>query len=141
MLRFLVLTLALGMLAAAARPAGAVAVPPSFVIENAVPGVVFDTPTAIAFLPGGRMLVAEKRGHVWTVTNGVKHSTPLWQRENEVLNEHDRGLLGLAVDPHYVTNRYIYLMYTVDPDSNGTDTNDDAFGRLVRYTVSASDSN
>ena len=104
-------------------------------------GTGFDTPTAIAFLPGGRMLVAEKRGRVYSLLNGVKSSSPVWSRENEVLNEHDRGLLGLAVDPSYVTNRYLYFLYTVDPDSNGTDTNNDAFSRLVRYRMSATDSN
>src|SRR5262245_3024826 len=95
----------------------------------------------MAFLPGGRMLVAEKGGKVWAVTNGTRHPTPLWAGENEVLNESDRGLLGLAVDPAYVTNHFIYLFYSVDPDSDGVDDNDDAFGRLARYTVSFADSN
>src|SRR5258706_7081531 len=118
------------------------ALPPSFVVESVTPGATFDTPTAIAFLPGGRLLVAEKAGVVYSVTNGAKSATPLWTRTNEVLNDGDRGLLALAVDPNYVSNHYIYLMYSVDPDSNGVDTSPtDAFGRLVRYTVSFTDSN
>jgi glucose/arabinose dehydrogenase len=126
-------------LAGAAAPALPASVPSQFVVETIGSG--FDTPTAIAFLPGGRMLVAEKRGHVYTLHNGVKSASPLWNRTSEVLNHHDRGLLGLAVDPNYASNRFIYLLYTVDPDSNGTDDNDDAFGRIVRYQVSATDSN
>jgi len=121
--------------------ASAVTVPPDFVVENAVPGATFDTPTGIAFLPGGRMLVAEKRGRVYSVSKGVKYPTPMWARESEVLNESDRGLLGIAVDPGYVSNRFIYLLYIVDPDSDGVDNNGNGFGRLVRYRVSATDSN
>jgi glucose/arabinose dehydrogenase len=126
---------------AAVAPARAVTLPAQFTVENAVPGVTFDIPTAVAFLPGGRMLVAEKRGRVWSVTNGVRAPAPLWQHEAEVLNESDRGLLGIAVDPAYATNHYLYLLYTVDPDTNGVDDNDDGFGRLTRYTVSFADSN
>ena len=58
-----------------------------------------------------------------------------------MLDEHDRGFLGIAIDPNYAVNRYVYFMYTVDPDSNSVDDNDEAYGRIVRYTVSATDSN
>src|SRR6185503_3155785 len=138
-------TLALGvslLLATLAATAGAdpPSLPPGFVWENAVTGSSFDTPTALAFLPDGRFFVAEKRGRVYLVTNGVQAATPHWSRELEVLNADDRGLLGLAVDPNYYVNHYVYLMYTVDPDSNGTDTDIGAFGRLTRYQVGFTDS-
>src|SRR2546428_7852221 len=125
-----------------AAPARAVTVPDGFVVEDAAPGAAFDTPTAIAFLPGGRMLVAEKRGRIVTVTNGVKSASPLWARETEVHDDGDRGLLGIAVDPAYPTNHYLYLLYAVDPDTDGVDTTPaEDFGRLVRYQVSFLDSN
>ena len=124
-----------------AAPAFAITLPSQFVSENAVPGVTFNTPTAIAFLPDGRMLVCEKRGVIYVVVNGVRQSTPMWDRQAEVLNQHDRGFLGLAVDPNFNTTRYLYMLYTVDPDSNGVDDNDDAFGRLVRYQTSTSNPN
>jgi glucose/arabinose dehydrogenase len=116
-------------------------VPPGFSIESAAPGAPFDTPTGIAFLPGGRLLVAEKRGRVIAVENGVKRPTPMWSGESEVLNSGDRGLLDVAVDPGYVTNHYIYLLYAVDPNGDGNDDDGVAFGRLTRYRVSFSDSN
>lgn len=127
---------------AASPSLAAPAVPPQFVVEDVAPGAAFSIPVGIAFFPGGRMLVAEKGGRVFTVKNGVKHPTPLWDRQSEVLSNGDRGLLGIAVDPRYNgnTNRWIYLLYTVDPDSNGTDSDNDAFGRLIRVQVSASDS-
>ncbi len=135
---------AASLLASCALAASARAVtfePTDFIAENAVFGTAFTAPTAFVYLPGGRMLVCEKAGLVWSVTNGVRHPTPMWNRQNEVLNQGDRGLLAIAVDPNYVQNRFVYLLYTVDPDSNGVDTNSDGFGRLTRYQVSASDSN
>src|SRR5262249_28632957 len=121
-LRLLRLTLCIVACLLYAGVAAAVTVPSLFVDEELAPGVVFNAPTAIAYLPGGRLLVCEKAGHVYALNNGVKSAQPLWNHENEVLNDGDRGLLGIAVDPNYVTNHYIYLLYTVDPDSDGVDT-------------------
>jgi len=137
----LALPLVLLSLVARAPESRAINLPAGFVAEDVAPGAAFVNPTQVAFLPGGRMLVAEKRGRVWIVNNGVKNATPLWQADNEVLDESDRGLLSIAVDPNYVTNHFVYFLYTVDPDSNGVDTSDPGFGRLTRYTVSFSDSN
>ena len=121
--------------------AGAALVPAQFVDESVSPGATFTEPTAIAYLPGGRMLVAEKRGRVYSIAGGVKSANPLWSRENEVMDDGDRGLLGIAVDPNYVANHFIYLLYSVDPDSDGVDTTPtDDFGRLTRYRISFTDS-
>ena len=129
------------LLAVLATTANAVSVPTSFVVENAVPGASFTAPTSIAWLPGGRMLVLEKGGRLWSVTNGVKSATSMLDINAEVFDNSDRGALGLAVDPGYVTNHYLYLMYEVDPDTNGVDTNSYGFGRITRYQVSFADSN
>ena len=131
-------------LAATGTAALAIELPNGFVVEDAVPSANFVVPVAIAFFPAadGRMLVAEKEGRVWVVKNGVKRPTPLWQGQNEVLDDGDRGMLGVAIDPDYAINHYVYFLYTVDPDSNGNDNNnEDAWGRLVRYRTSAADSN
>lgn len=117
------------------------ALPAGFVAEDVAPGAVFVSPLQVAYLPGGRMLVVEKRGRLWTVSNGVKYPTPLWQADNEVLDQEDRGFLSVAVDPNYLANHYLYLLYTVDPDSNGVDDDSPGFGRLTRYQVSFADSN
>ena len=108
-----------------------------------MPGATFDNPTTIAFFPDGRMLVGEKAGIAWMVSNsGTRLPTPVWSRELEVLNEGDKGLLAVAVDPDFFLNHYVYYLYTVDPDSNGVDDNNsDAFGRLTRYQMSAVDTN
>ncbi|MCP6755952.1 PQQ-dependent sugar dehydrogenase, partial [Klebsiella pneumoniae] len=72
------------LLAAFAVDAAAIAVPANFVVENAVPGATFTQPSAIAWLPGGRMLVLEKAGVLWSVTNGVKSSKSMIDLNKEV---------------------------------------------------------
>src|SRR6185436_15461697 len=127
-------------------PAAALAqgvLPPGFEQEDAVPGEAFTWPTAMAFIDDERFLVAEQDGIVWIVNHGVRHPAPVIDLTADVLNDlySDRGLLGLAVDPHFKTNRYVYVMYTADPDSNDVDSENAGFGRLVRYQMSATDSN
>ena len=76
-----------------------------------------NSPTTFDWLPGGStMLVAEKRGKVQVVTNGVLRSIPLIDLSAEVNNIGDRGLLGLAVHPEFDTvSPYVYVAYTYDP--------------------------
>jgi glucose/arabinose dehydrogenase len=126
---------------AAARAEAQPTVPANFVVEDVAPGAGFVVPVQVVWLPDGRMLVVEKRGRIQVVKNGIKNAQPMWQGDNEVLDQQDRGFLSLAVDPHYFVNHYIYLLYTVDSDSNGTDNNAYGFGRLTRYTVNFTDSN
>ncbi|MEO5617015.1 MAG: PQQ-dependent sugar dehydrogenase [Candidatus Eisenbacteria bacterium] len=116
-------------------------VPADFVVEDITPGANFVVPTCIAPLPDGRILVGEKRGRVWAVKNGVRHPTPLWQSDAEVLDSYDRGLMGMAVDPNYLVNHLVYFLYTVDPDSDDVEDEIEAWGRLTRYQVSFADSN
>ena len=137
----IILLLALAaMLATVARESSGSTFPTSFAIDDAAPAAGFVDPTGMAFLPDGRFFVTEKRGRVYEVRNGVKQPTAIWSSENEVLNIGDTGLLSVAVDPRYYANHYIYLLYVVDPDSNGTDNNTAGFTRLTRYTVNFTDS-
>lgn len=135
-----VLWLCAGLFLPGASAWGAPQVPTGFVVENAAPGASFDTPTGIAFLPDGRLLVCQKEGTLFVVQNGSKIG-PIVDIKNVVLNQGDRGLLDVAVDPDFDTNRRIYLLYTVDPDSNTVDTNDDAYGKLVSYQMTTTSSN
>lgn len=137
-----VLAAALLVACCAVPSAHAISLPPNFEAYDAVPGVSWQSPpTGVAFLPGGRMLVIEKGGRVWAVKNGIRNAQPMLDISAQVLDNDDRGLLGIAVDPNYVNNHYVYLMHTVDPDSNNSETNDDAYGRLCRFQVSFADSN
>ena len=83
-----------------------IVLPQGFTAENMITNATINAPTAVAFVPSPpgfqHMLVGEKDGVVWTVTNGLRAATPLWDGHLEVLNDIDRGFLGLAVDPAFI---------------------------------------
>ena len=62
----------------------------------------------------GRVYVWEKRGMVWIIENGVRLPNPLIDISEEVGNWRDHGCLGFALDPAFLSNGRIYLMYAVD---------------------------
>lgn len=80
-------------------------------------------PTDFRFLPNGAILITEKSGTVRVFQNNELQQAPLTTMN--VLTEVERGLAGVAVDPDFVTNHYIYVSYT------GSDNHQ----RLSRLTV------
>jgi glucose/arabinose dehydrogenase/PKD repeat protein len=102
-----------------AAPAGATTLPPGFQESVAFPGL--DTPTAIEFAPNGRVFVAEKSGIVKTYSSAADTTaTQVADLRTQVHNYWDRGLLGLAVDPNFPTEPYVYLFYAYDAPPGGT---------------------
>jgi glucose/arabinose dehydrogenase len=71
-------------------------------------------PTALAFTPDGRMLVATKPGQLRVYKNGQLLQTPALNISSKICTNSERGLLGVAVDPSFSTNKYVYLYYTYD---------------------------
>ncbi|MBO9201703.1 MULTISPECIES: PQQ-dependent sugar dehydrogenase [Niastella] len=67
-------------------------------------------PTAMAFTPDGRTLICQQSGQLRVVKNGSLLSTPAITLS--VNSSGERGLIGIAVDPNFATNNYIYLYYT-----------------------------
>src|SRR2546425_12187809 len=62
----------------------------------------FSLPWRIAFLPDGRMLITEKVGPLWLVTQqGVK--TPV-ANVPAVLYQGQGGMLGVFLSPHHATD-------------------------------------
>lgn len=77
----------------------------------------FELPWRIAFLPDGRMLVTEKVGPVWLVTEqGQKMPVA---NVPAVLYQGQGGMLGVFVSPHYATDQSVYLTYS-EPGEPGT---------------------
>ncbi len=110
-----------------------------FSMETLVSGL--DSPTDVVFAPDGRMFITQKGGTVRVMEpSGVLRSTPFLQIDDEVHNAGDRGLLAIALDPDFLSNGYVYLLYTVDPGYGPPedDGNSAAWGRLTRYTATAS---
>src|ERR1700691_4556439 len=77
----------------------------------------FELPWRLAFLPDGRMLITEKVGPVWLVSQQgekipVANTPPVyWQGQN--------GMLGVFLSPHYATDQSIYLTYAEPGDYGG----------------------
>ena len=90
-------------------------------------------PTALAFLPDGRILVAEQQGTVRVYKQGALLAPPLIDIRDRVNAVGDRGLLGLAVDPDFASTGYVYLLYTYEHDRARPDGPKTA--RLARYTA------
>jgi glucose/arabinose dehydrogenase len=74
-------------------------------------------PWRIAFLPDGRMLITEKVGPVWLVTqDGTK--TPV-DNVPAVLAQGQGGMLGVFLSPNYATDHNVYLTYS-EPGEGGS---------------------
>ena len=72
-----------------------------------------EAPWEIAFLPDGRALVTERPGRVRLLSADLKlRERPVAEMEVAELGE--SGLLGIAVDPAFRRNRFVYLYRTVD---------------------------
>jgi glucose/arabinose dehydrogenase len=88
--------------------AEAATVPSGFGDSKIASGIV--NPTAMAFAPDGRLFLCEQGGRVRVVKDGVLRTDPFITFNVDSSGE--RGLLGIAFDPDFVTNSYVYLYYT-----------------------------
>ncbi|MCY1035941.1 PQQ-dependent sugar dehydrogenase [Corallococcus sp. BB11-1] len=92
--------------------------------------------TGMAWAPdgSGRLFVTLKNGAIRTVAmkNGALETQPntqtlvtrVFATEPTVHTNSECGLIGIAFDPNYVVNRYVYVFVTVSPSEQ----------RIVRYT-------
>jgi glucose/arabinose dehydrogenase len=83
--------------------------PPNFTRSQLVGGLA--SPTAMEFAPDGRLFVAEQRGTLRVLKAGGKLATFL-DISGSVHSAGERGLLGVAFDPAFSNNHYVYLYYT-----------------------------
>jgi glucose/arabinose dehydrogenase len=80
-------------------------------------------PTAMAFAPDGRIFVAQQNGALRVIKNGALLAAPFIQLT--VNSSGERGLIGVALDPNFSTNQYVYLYYTLSDGSRN---------RISRFT-------
>jgi glucose/arabinose dehydrogenase len=83
-------------------------------------------PTAMAFAPDGRLFLALQGGSLRVVKNGALLPTAFLTVTVDASGE--RGLLGVALDPDFATNRHVYIYYTA--------TSPTVHNRLSRFTAS-----
>jgi hypothetical protein len=89
------------------------------------PGTI-NSATTMALVGDGRIFVAEQSGALRVIKNGALLPTPF--ATVSVTSTDERGLLGIAIDPSFAVNRYVYVYYTAaSPVVN----------RVSRFTASA----
>lgn len=91
-------------------------------------------PTALAFTPDGRLLITSQLGQLWVYQAGTLRDTPALDVQSRSCFNSERGLLGVAVDPGYSANRYIYLYYTFRKGGDCSGSTD-AVNRVSRWTL------
>ena len=95
-----------GRLAAQAGPS---LVDPDLAVRTVVTGL--SQPTSMAFIGANDILVLEKAtGKVQRVIGGVIQATP--PLDLAVNSNSERGLLGIALDPHFPAMPFVYLYWT-----------------------------
>ena len=93
---------------ASVRVANGATVPTGFTDSLVAAGLT--DPTAMAFAPDGRIFVCEQGGKLRVIKNGALLATPFVTLTVDSAGE--RGLLGIAFDPNFVSNQLIYVYYT-----------------------------
>jgi len=87
-------------------------------------------PVSLRFAPDGRIFYNEKdTGDIRIILpNGTLLSSP-FATVSSILNAGEAGLLGIALDPAFSTNNFVYVYYTYRDSSSFTHSH------IVRYTA------
>lgn len=99
------------------------ALPPDFERKDWITGLV--SPLAMKWAPDGRLFVLEQAGHVRIVKDGAL--LPAKFATVKAWMGHRESMLGVAFDPAFADNGYLYLYYS----ENGAQKN-----RITRITSS-----
>ena len=73
-------------------------------------------PWALAFAPDGRLFLTERPGRVRVVVNGRLLPDPVATFPVAAAPGRESGLMGLALDPDFRDNGFLYVMYTYRND-------------------------
>lgn len=87
--------------------AGAANVPDGFTASRVAEVA---NPTAMAVAPAGRVFVAQKTGSLRVIKEGALRRKPF--ARFRVDSHGERGLLGVALDPDFAANGYVYVYRT-----------------------------
>ncbi|MFI5316537.1 MAG: PQQ-dependent sugar dehydrogenase [Myxococcota bacterium] len=111
--------------------------PKPMTLVSAYPNLVLDRPTSLVFAPdgSGKAIAAEQSGRVRLLpanTSDSSASVYLDLTGDVLYNQVEQGLLGVAFDPAFATNHFIYVNYISAACQSGTYCT-----KVVRYTQSA----
>ncbi len=120
------------------QPNAAAIVPSGYVDEPIATSL--NSPTSCAFLPDGRLLFTEKPGKVRLISGGTLVTTPVMDLTSQVNSYWDHGLLAIAIDPNFTSNRYFYVFYVYEPPAPApTGWTGTKVSRVVRFTMLGND--
>ncbi|MBV9257751.1 MAG: PQQ-dependent sugar dehydrogenase [Ktedonobacteraceae bacterium] len=105
----------------AANTASLPGVPTGFTKTQLAHGL--KNPSVFAFAPNGDIYIGEQSGVILIYRNGAVLPTPVVTLNTDGSGE--KGLLGLALDPNFAANGYMYVSYTTV----------DEHAQLSRFTV------
>jgi aldose sugar dehydrogenase len=83
-------------------------------------------PWSMVFAPDGRLFLTERPGRV-RIFSQNSSSSEVALSLDDVFAQGEAGLLGIALDPEFASNRYVYLYYTAQLGGGA------AVNRVVRY--------
>jgi glucose/arabinose dehydrogenase len=115
--------LLLAAVAALVLPAIAATLKPGFTEVIIASGL--SDPTAMAFTPDGRLFVCKQSGQLRVIENNQLLPTPFVSLT--VNSSGERGLLGVAFDPNFPINQFVYVYYTA--------TSPTIHNRVSRFTA------
>lgn len=108
--------------------AGLLAVMPAWSLQAVTVAHGLQNPWGMAFLPDGAMLVTEKAGRLRIVGADGKVGAPLAGLPT-IERGGQGGLLDVAVDPAFVTNRFVYWSYSEPGSGDEAGRNSTAVAR------------
>ncbi|MDX2108910.1 MAG: PQQ-dependent sugar dehydrogenase [Verrucomicrobiota bacterium] len=122
--------------------------PTGYALENALGSLTFNTPIAMASVPGekDRLFVVERGGTIRVVSN--LQTTPSKQLffdlnamlsasgEGTLATDGENGLLSMTFHPRFAENGYFYIFYSIRVNDNGSTR---TFQRVARLEVYAND--
>lgn len=88
----------------------ATTLPPNYTETQVAGGLA--SPVAMEFAPDGRLFVSEQAGKVRVIKNGALLATPFVDLTSKVDSTGERGVVGIAFDPNFSANHYVYIYYT-----------------------------
>ncbi len=115
-------TIRFALVLVVASSMGAATLPVGF-SETAINGL--NNPTAMAMAPDGRIFVCQQGGALRVIKNNALLATPFVTLT--VNSTGERGLLGVAFDPDFLTNQFVYVYYTA--------TTPAVHNRISRFTA------
>jgi glucose/arabinose dehydrogenase/PKD repeat protein len=98
-----------------------------------------NAPTALTWTPDGRMLVTSKAGRVIVRRQDGTQTTAL-NISATVCDDTERGLVGIAVDPAFEVNHFVYLYYTREVRGACGVENPNPVNRVSRFVLGDDDS-